>query len=165
MPHLRLINRYRFNLFPFVPIFSWFLLQLWIVRGLHYNDVIMGAMASQITSVTIAYSIVCSSPDQRKHRSSASLAVVRGIHRGPMNSSHKGPVTQKMFPLNDVMMILMNPPPPPPPDTVRYFNARNSFWNYRLWCHSQMDQWVILCCCWLSFPQDNEKRLNSIINI
>ena len=45
----------------------------------HYDDVIMGAMTSQITSLTIAYSTVYSDADQRKHQSSASLAFVRGI--------------------------------------------------------------------------------------
>ena len=45
----------------------------------HYNDVIMGTIASQITSLTIVYSIVYSNADQRKHQSSASLAFVRGI--------------------------------------------------------------------------------------
>ena len=47
----------------------------------HYNDVIMGTMASQITSPTIVYSAVHSGAYQRKHQSSASLAIVRGIHR------------------------------------------------------------------------------------
>ena len=47
----------------------------------HYDDVIMTAMASQITSLTIVYSTVYSDADQRKHQSSASLAFVRGIHR------------------------------------------------------------------------------------
>ena len=59
----------------------------------HYSDVIMSKMASQITSVLIVYLTVCSGPDQRKHHSSASLAFVRGIHRWPVNSPHKGPVT------------------------------------------------------------------------
>ena len=45
-----------------------------------------------------------SGADQRKHRSSASLAFVRGIHRGPVNSPHKWPVTRKMFPFDDVIM-------------------------------------------------------------
>ena len=45
----------------------------------HYSDVIMGAMASQITSLTIVYSTVYSDADQRKHQSSVSLAFVRGI--------------------------------------------------------------------------------------
>ena len=47
----------------------------------HYDDVIMGAMASQITSLAIVYSTVYSGTDQRKHQSSASLVFVRGIHR------------------------------------------------------------------------------------
>ena len=47
----------------------------------HYNDVIMGAMASRITSLTIVYSAVYSGSYQRKHRSSAPLAFVHGIHR------------------------------------------------------------------------------------
>ena len=43
----------------------------------HYSDVILGAMASQNTSLTIVYSAVYSDVDQRKHQSSASLAFVR----------------------------------------------------------------------------------------
>ena len=38
------------------------------------------------------------------HQSSASLAFVRGIHRWPVNSPHKLPVTRKMFPFDDVIM-------------------------------------------------------------
>ena len=64
----------------------------------------MGRVASQITSLTIVYSTVYSDTDQRKHQSSASLAFVRGIHRGPVNSPHKWPVTRKMFPFDDVIM-------------------------------------------------------------
>ena len=61
----------------------------------HYNDVTMSLTASQITSLTIVYSTGYSDADQRKHQSSASLAFVRGIHRGPVNSPHKGPVTRE----------------------------------------------------------------------
>ena len=64
----------------------------------------MGAIASQITSLTIVYSTVYSDADQRKHQSSASLTFVRGIHRGPVNSPHKWPVTREMFPFDDVIM-------------------------------------------------------------
>ena len=64
----------------------------------------MGANASQIASVTIVYSIVYSGVDQRKHQSSASLAFVGGIRRGPVNSPHKWPVTRKMLPFDDVIM-------------------------------------------------------------
>ena len=74
-------------------------------KRFHYNDVIMGRMASQITSLTIVYSTVYSDADQRKHQSSASLAFVRGIHRWPVNSPHKWPVTRKMFPFDDVIML------------------------------------------------------------
>ena len=66
--------------------------------------IIIGAMASQITSLTIAYSTVYPGTDRRKHQSSASLASVRGIHRSPVNSPHKGPVTQEMSPVDDVIM-------------------------------------------------------------
>ena len=64
----------------------------------------MGAIASQVTGLTIVYSTVYSDADQRKHQSSASLAFVWGIHRGPVNSPHKWPVTRKMFPFDDVIM-------------------------------------------------------------
>ena len=78
----------------------------WPVITMHCSDVIMGAMASQITSLTIVYSTVCWGKDQRKHQSSASLAFVRGIHRRPVNSPHTWPVTRKMFPFDDVIMIM-----------------------------------------------------------
>ena len=71
----------------------------------HYRDVIISAMASHTTGVSIAYSTVCPGADQRIHQSSASLAFVRGIHRWPVNSPHKGPVTQRMFPFDDVIML------------------------------------------------------------
>ena len=71
---------------------------------IHYSDVIMCATVSQITSLTIAYSTVYSGADQRKHQTSASLAFVWGIHRWPVNSPHKWPVTRKMFPFDDVIM-------------------------------------------------------------
>ena len=74
----------------------------------HCRDVIMGAIASEITSLTIVYSTVYSDADQRKYQSSASLAFVRGIHRGPVNSPHKWPVTRKMLPFDNVIMITGN---------------------------------------------------------
>ena len=72
----------------------------------HYIDVIMTTMASQITSLTVVYSTVYSDADQRKYQSPASVAFVRGIHRGPVNSPHKWPVTLKMFPFDDVIMVV-----------------------------------------------------------
>ena len=70
----------------------------------HYSGVIMRAMASQITSLTIVYSTIYSGADQRKRQSSASLAFVRGIHRWPVNYPNKGRVTQKLYPFNDAIM-------------------------------------------------------------
>ena len=52
----------------------------------------------------IVYSTVCLGADQRKHQSSSSLAFVRRIHRGSVNSPNKGPVTRKIFPFDDVIM-------------------------------------------------------------
>ena len=70
----------------------------------HYNDVIMSAMASQITGLSIVCSTVYSVADQRKHQSSASLAFVMGIQLRPVNFPLKGPVTRKMFQFDDVIM-------------------------------------------------------------
>ena len=75
------------------------------LQTMHYDDVIMSTMASQITSLTIVYLTIYSGADQSKHQSSASLAFVWGIHRGPVNSPHKWPVTRKMFPFDDVIMF------------------------------------------------------------
>ena len=86
-----------------------------LVAAEHYDDVIMGAMASQITSLTIVYSTVYSGADQRKHQSSVSLAFVRGIHRGPVNSPHRWPVTRKMSPIDDVIIKRL----------LRYFTLMN----------------------------------------
>ena len=78
---------------------------IYIFHVNHYNDVKMGAMASQITSLIIVYSTVYSGAGQRKHQSSASLAVLRGIQRWPVNSPHRWPVTRKMFSFDDAIMI------------------------------------------------------------
>ena len=81
-----------------------------VVRRMHYSDAIIGATASQITSLTIVYATVYSGANQRKHQSSPPLAsvrywpFVRGIRRWPVNSLHKWPVTRKMFPFVDVIM-------------------------------------------------------------
>ena len=71
----------------------------------HYNYVIISTMASEVTSITIVYSIVYSGTEERKHQRSVSLAFVRWINRWPVNSPHKGPITRKMFPFDDVIML------------------------------------------------------------
>ena len=95
-------------------------------QNAHYGDVIMGEIASQITSLTIVYSTVYSDVNQRKHQSSASVAWVRGIHRKPVNSPHKWPVTRKMFPFDDVIM--------------NNFHCAICIWK----CRMQND----MCCFW-----------------
>ena len=72
----------------------------------HYGDVMMGAMASQITSITIVYATIYSGADQWNHQSSASLAFMRGNHWCPVSSLHKGPVTRKTFPFDDIIVTL-----------------------------------------------------------
>ena len=64
----------------------------------------MRAIASQITGVSIVYSTICSGVDKTKHPDNALLTFVRIIHRWPMKSPHKGPVTRKMFPFDGVIM-------------------------------------------------------------
>ena len=76
----------------------------------HYSGVIIGAMPSQITGISIVNSTVFSTIDRRKHQSSASLASVRGIHRWPVNSPHRGPVRGEIFPFDDVIMYCSSSP-------------------------------------------------------
>ena len=71
----------------------------------HYTDVIMSTVAPQITGISIVYSTVCPGAGQRIHHDSALLAFVRGIHRWSVDSSHKGPVTRKLFPFDDAIMV------------------------------------------------------------
>ena len=103
----------------------------------HYNDVRMGAIVSQITSLTIVYSTVnmYSGADQRKLQSSASLAFVWGIHRRPVNSPDKWPVARLMFPLDDVIMFA-------------YINAH--IWHNELMHNIILlcDQLPQICSCW-----------------
>ena len=71
-----------------------------------YTDVIMTTIASQITSLTIVYSTVYSDADQRKTSKLRVTGLCVGNSPGPVNSPHKGPVTRKMFPFDDVIMRL-----------------------------------------------------------
>ena len=70
-----------------------------------HSDVIVDAMASQITSLRIVCSTVYSGADQRKyHKVPRHWPFVRGIHRWPLNSPHKRTETRKMFPIDDVIV-------------------------------------------------------------
>ena len=89
-------------------VWNYVLIQLSLIRQIswYYSDVIMGAMASPIISLTVVYSTVYIGADQRKHQSSASLVLVWWTHRWPVNSPYKWPVTRIMFPFDDVIMGL-----------------------------------------------------------
>ena len=63
------------------------------MKWFHKNDVIMSAMASQITSLSIVYSSVYLGADQRKHQSSSSLAFMWEVTGD-----------RKMFSFDDVIM-------------------------------------------------------------
>ena len=101
---------------------------------IHNNDVIMGAMASQITSRTIVYSTVYSGADQGKHQSSASLAFVRGIHRDRWIPRTNGQYTRKYFHLMTSScptplwihfnLILFK---------IWYFHSSMHIWIYHVW--------------------------------
>ena len=70
----------------------------------HYADVIMSAMASQITGLTIVYSIFIQAQIKENIKAPRHWPFVWGIHRRPVNSPHKRPVTRKMLPFDDVIM-------------------------------------------------------------
>ena len=70
--------------------------------------------------LTIVYSSVYSGAGHRKHQSPASLAFVQGIHRWPVNSPHKRPVTRKSFPFDDVIMV---------PISVDHLMTNRELWN------------------------------------
>ena len=128
----------------------------------------MGAIASQITSLTIVYSTVYSDADQRKHQSSVSLAFVRGIHRGPVNSPHKWPVTRKMFPFDDVIMI----------STsfivqiqfcvkwLQFFVSKPPIYKSLLWGHNERDDvlnhWVSIVCSTVCSGANQRKHQSSV---
>ena len=70
----------------------------------HYNIIIMSAMASHITRLTIIYSAFYSGEDQRKKSELRVTGLCAEKSPWPVNSPHKGPVTREMFPFDDVIM-------------------------------------------------------------
>ena len=87
------------------------------VAIIHYNDVMMTAMTSQITSLTVVYSTVYS---RRRSKKTSKLRVAsRCEGDSPITGEFpaKGPVTQKMFPFDDVIIKT---------STVNYIAASSS---------------------------------------
>ena len=105
---------------------------------IYYSDVIIGAVASQITSLVIIDLTVYSGADQRKHQSSASLDSVRENHRWPVNYPHKCSVSGKMFPFDDAIMTLVNTGAGHIHIWVKYHNLSHiwdlkTFWDNVFW--------------------------------
>ena len=87
-------------------------LQGYLITGdeaFHFGDIITSSMVPQITGVLMVCSAVGSGAEQRKHQSSTSLAIMRRFHRWPMNYPHKGPVTPKIIPFDDVINYCIAP--------------------------------------------------------
>ena len=115
----------------------------------------MGAIASQITSLTIVYSTVYSDADERKYQSSASRAFVRGIHRRPVNSPHKWPVTRKMFPFDDVIMYLFFV-------GVKILRVGTSLWKEGCWDTERGAEVCTKCGLWPMFQPSYHRRLRHL---
>ena len=84
------------------------ILAIFVIWGLsHYNVVILSVMAYEITGAWTVSSNVCGGANQRKHQSSTSLAIVRRTHRRWREDYyHKMPVMRKMFPFDDVIVLM-----------------------------------------------------------
>ena len=90
---------------------------IWYALQRRHNE-----CASQITGASIVYLTVCTCADQIKHQSFASLAFVRRIDRWPVDSPRKGPVSQKTFPSNDVIMVFFD-------CQTNLLNNQTSYWT------------------------------------
>ena len=69
-----------------------------IVTIFNYSDVIISAMASKITGVSVVYSNVCSGSDPGKNQE----LCITGLCE--WNSPVTGPVTRSMFPFDNITM-------------------------------------------------------------
>ena len=97
-------------------------------KRIHYCDVILRTMASQISSLTVVYSRDCSDINRRKLQSFASLAFLWWTRRWPVNFPHKGPVTQKMFPFDHII-------------TAKKWA---SVWEFRYWWFPPVPEHIIV---------------------
>ena len=108
-------GEFNWNLYEITP--PCYVIKICILYRLYFKqhdflkeEVIVNTHANfhHATGFTFIYSIVYSGADQRKHQSSASLAFVWWIHRWPVTSPHKRPVTWNMFHLIPYDMIDLN---------------------------------------------------------
>ena len=77
-----------------------------VKTSLHYNDAIMGTVASQIISLTIVYSTVYSDADQRKHQKLRVTGLCAGNSPGTGEFPGQIASNAEMFPFDDVIMFV-----------------------------------------------------------
>ena len=76
-----------------------------LIHNTHYSDVIMGAIAIVSQKPAWRLSTQPFIQTQIKENIKAPLTgLCAGIHRWPVNSPHKWPITRKMFQIDDVFM-------------------------------------------------------------
>ena len=110
------------------------------LTSFYYSDVITSMMASQITSLTIVYSTVY----QRSKKTSKLHITGLSAGSSPVTSLHKGPVAQKMFPFDDVIMMFKD---------VQY----HPFMHWNVW---KKNCEYIFSFCMIAQPWYDVKRLN-----
>ena len=94
---------------------AWYVVGLWIwstgyAAGYHYDDVTWTSWVSNHRSFHCLFNSLCG-PTSKKHQSPRYWPFVRGIHRWPVNSPHRGPVTHKKLPFDDVTMTMQGSSP------------------------------------------------------
>ena len=134
--HLHGCDYFSMPCFPHPLLFNLILILI-LIHPSHYIDVIMTTIASQITSLTVVYSIVYSDADQRKHQSSASLASVWGSHRDRWVPRTKGQLRGKYFHL----MRSSCPPPPSPPHPHYHHHVFVIVITNTSVCHDYIIKW------------------------
>ena len=78
---------------------QWHYMEAWIL----INIVSGNGFLPESTGLLPDWMLTCCQLNLKEY---ISLVFVWGIHRGPVNSMHKWPVTWKMFPFDDVIMCL-----------------------------------------------------------
>ena len=114
-------------------IFPWVIecsIILWVRLG-HYSDVIMGAMAFQITRLTIVYSTVYWGADQRKHQSSASLALREKFTSDRWIPAQRAIIAWIRFHLMTSSCNKPNYAPPKPANIAKYASLDTSLVNMK----------------------------------
>ena len=146
----------------------------WYLISIHYGDVIMGTIASQITSLAIVYPAIYSDADQRKHQSPASQAFVREIHRRPVHWNENVIILMKSSSLAAPKVVKMTTFGAASDETFIKMmtfsfqcefpaqmasNAENvSIW----WRHHVMHMWKLLPCVMITISYFNDRILGCL---